>query len=117
MYGGVLEIGSGAALGTVGILAYGGEFLGTTTETVANDISFDGPSTFAAASGTTLTLSGNSSIYSPAMITIGAPGDTGTVVWSSGDVNLELQAEPMAPRPSSMSPKTKVPARTSRLGV
>src|SRR5271156_3903862 len=74
LYGGVLEVGSGAALGTAGILAYGGELLGTTTEPVANNISFDGPSTFAAASGTTLTLSGTSSIRSPATITIGGPG-------------------------------------------
>ncbi len=58
---GALAIGNGAALGA-GTLTFGaGEFLGTATETFANQIDLSAPgstTTFAAAHGTTLKLTG-----------------------------------------------------------
>jgi hypothetical protein len=86
-------------LGASSILAYGGEFLGTSTETIANGIIFSGASTFAAATGTTLTLSGSWEVVTPGTITIGSPAEAGVVSWTSSAVLLS---------PSSYTPNLDV---------
>jgi hypothetical protein len=84
---GTLAIGNGGALGSGNLATLAGELLGTATETFANQIVESGGSTgtttFAAAHGTTLTLTGV--VYleiNEFPVTIGAPGQDGKIVWA-----------------------------------
>jgi hypothetical protein len=83
--GGVLGIGKGAALGTGTLTVTSGELLGTATATVANSIALSAGSTttFAAAPGTTLNLTGGVDFVGNDTVDIGGPGENGEVLWSS----------------------------------
>src|SRR5215471_18205816 len=84
---GVLAAGNANALGTGGLTITGGELLATTTETIQNALTMSGNFTIAAAHGQTLTTSTTHawllSASSGEIITFGAPGQDGTVVWST----------------------------------
>ena len=86
---GVLAVGNANALGTGGvtIAGGGGELLATTTETIPNGLTMSGSFTIAAAHGQTLTTSTTNhwslSASSGDLITFGAPGQDGTVAWST----------------------------------
>ena len=83
--GGVLGVGKATALGT-GTLAFsGGELLGTATTAFANAINLSSGSTttFAAAPGTTLNLTGGVDFLGNDTVDIGAPGENGEILWSS----------------------------------
>jgi len=83
---GTLAIGNGSALGAGTLTFTGGALLGTTSETFANaiDLSTSGSTTtFAAAPGTTLKLSGGVDFAGDNTVDIGAPGENGDVLWSS----------------------------------
>ena len=88
---GALAIGTGAALGAGTLTLAGGELLGTATETLANAIAFS-PSgrttTLAAATGTTLTMTGDVSVAADDTIDVGAPGQDGQIVWSGMPVGI-----------------------------
>jgi hypothetical protein len=83
--GGELGIGKGTALGTGTLTVTSGELLGTATATVANSITLSAGSTttFAAAPGTTLNLTGGVDFIGNNTVDIGAPGENGEVLWSS----------------------------------
>ncbi|MGH6796860.1 MAG: autotransporter-associated beta strand repeat-containing protein [Roseiarcus sp.] len=82
---GTLAIGNGAALGTGTLTFANGELLATATATFANvlNLSASGSTTtFAAAHGATLTMTGGVTFAGGNTIDIGAPGQDGEVVWS-----------------------------------
>jgi FG-GAP-like repeat len=82
--GGTLAIGKGGALGTGSLSFTGGELLGTATETFADPINLSTPgstTTLAAATGTTLDLTGQITFDGNNVVDIGAPGQDGEVLW------------------------------------
>ena len=83
--GGVLGVGKATALGTGTLTFTSGELSGTATATVANSISLSSGSTttFAAAPGTTLNLTGGVDFLGNDTVDIGAPGENGEILWSS----------------------------------
>ena len=83
---GTLAIGKGGALGTGALTFTGGELLGTATETLANAINLStsgSTTTFAAATGTTLDVSGLITYAGGNAVDIGAPGQNGEVLWGA----------------------------------
>jgi autotransporter-associated beta strand protein len=81
---GTLAIGNGGALGGGTLTFTGGELLGTATETFADplNLSLSGSTTtFAAAHGTTLDLTGGVT-FAGNTVDIGAPGQDGDIIWS-----------------------------------
>ena len=86
---GTLAIGDGGALGTGTLSVANGELLGTASATVANPITLSAPggaATFAAAPGTTLTLTGALTLAGENAIDIGTPGEDGDILWESTPV-------------------------------
>ena len=86
--GGVLAVGNSGALGGGTIAMSGGELLGTANETLANQLSFSGTSTIAAAHGTTLNETGFGSIGTSSTLNFGAPGEDGVIVWKPAGYSL-----------------------------
>jgi autotransporter-associated beta strand protein len=83
---GTLAIGNGGALGTGALTFTGGELLGTATETFAgaiNPSTLGSTTTFAAATGTTLDVTGAITFAGNNFIDFGAPGQDGEVLWGS----------------------------------
>ena len=79
---GTLVITNATALGTGTAILDGGTLLGGADLTVANNITFaaDATGTLGAATGTTLTATGNITRGGNGSMVFGAPGETGTVV-------------------------------------
>src|SRR5215813_2513170 len=65
----------------------GGELLGTTTETITNNLTTNGSSTLAAAHGQTLTISSWTINANGQTITFGAPRQDGTVAMPGAVIN------------------------------
>jgi fibronectin-binding autotransporter adhesin len=83
---GLLAVGNGNALGTGALTISGGELLATATETIPNSVTMSGNFTIAAAHGQTLTFPGGVWTLNTSMgevISFGAPGQDGTVVWGN----------------------------------
>jgi autotransporter-associated beta strand protein len=83
---GTLAVGSAAALGTGGLTISGGELLATATESISNQLSMGGNFTIAAAHNQTLTFSPASPWFLSAsnnVVTFGAPGQDGAIVWAT----------------------------------
>jgi len=83
LQGGLLETSNAGALGSGAFTISGGEFVGLSTETVANALNMSGAFTIAAATGTTLTLNGAPgwSLDTSTTINFGDATNKGTVVW------------------------------------
>jgi autotransporter-associated beta strand protein len=83
---GTLAIGKAGALGTGALAFTNGELLGTATETFANAINLStsgSTTTFAAATGTTLDVTGAITFAGNNFVDIGAPGQDGEVLWGA----------------------------------
>ena len=83
---GTLEVSDPSALGSGGLTLSGGELLATATESIGNQLTMSGNFTIAAAHNQTLTFSsasGWSFTASNNVITFGAPGQDGTIVWAT----------------------------------
>ena len=81
-----IAIGNGAALGTGTLTFTNGDLLGTATETFANAINLStsgSTTTFAAATGTTLHVTGGITYAGDNFVDIGAPGQDGEVLWGA----------------------------------
>ncbi len=90
---GTLAIGKGAALGTGILTAANGELLGTATETFANAINLStsgSTTTFAAATGTTLDVTGAITYVGDNFVDIGAPGQDGEVLWGASPLGSNV---------------------------
>jgi len=83
LQGGLLETSNASALGSAAFTISGGEFVGLSTETVANQLKLSGDFTIAAATGKTLTLDGSSgwSLDNGSTLNFGDAAHKGTVVW------------------------------------
>jgi len=103
LQGGLLETSNAGALGSAAFSISGGEFVGLTTETVANALNMSGDFTIAAATGKTLTLDSTSGWYlaTGSTVNFGDAMNAGTVVWytpgssalaSSGTSSTEVHA-------------------------
>ena len=90
---GTLAIGNGAALGTGTLTVTNGELLGTATETFANAINLStsgSTTTFAAATGTTLDVTGAITYAGDNFVDIGAPGQDGEVLWGASPLGSNV---------------------------
>ncbi len=81
---GTTLIGNGKGLGTGAVVINNAALIGTATEIVANNLTLQGADTLAAATGTTMTLTGGSDLVfdagsSALTLTIGSAADKGTV--------------------------------------
>jgi len=83
LQGGLLEASNAGALGSAAFNISGGEFVGLTTETVANRLVTSGDFTIAAAAGKTLTLGTATawSLSTDSTVNFGDATNKGTVVW------------------------------------
>jgi autotransporter-associated beta strand protein len=83
---GTLAVGNAAALGAGGLTLSGGELLATATESISNQLTMSGDFTIAAAHNQTLTFSSASGWSLTAnnnVVTFGAPGQDGAIVWAT----------------------------------
>jgi fibronectin-binding autotransporter adhesin len=91
--GGTLAIGNGGALGTGALTFTGGELLGTASETFANAINLStsgSTTTVAAATGTTLDVTGDITYAGDNFVDIGAPGQDGNVLWGASPLGSNV---------------------------
>jgi fibronectin-binding autotransporter adhesin len=83
--GGTLVVNDPTALGPGGVVTSGGELLAGATESIGNQLTMNGNFTIAAAHGQTLTIGTGGWFLNASgqTITFGAPGQDGTVLWST----------------------------------
>jgi len=91
---GTLGVGRNTALGTGKLVFDGGTLLGTADIVLANPIDFNGSVGVAAATGTTMSISGPWTLngLNGVALTIGSPGATGTVLWNTAPGSMGLNA-------------------------
>ena len=90
--GGVLSIASDSALGSAGLLMFGGEVAAAASVTAGANLTLSGQDNISVAAGATLALTGHVVFEGQETISFGGNGATGAVIWQASSVTLAFNA-------------------------